>query len=1486
MEHPLLLPKLQTALSVLYSNNNNDNSLTPQNNRHDAHDFLLSFKSSNVRRMVVSRIQSQKDRSDGHTLSIGEECAGSIFLSCLALILQSNNSHHNTLCTHERIFAAQTLNHRCRSIKLVESLDIEAEDGVECGVARLVVAWEEIRAERARILSSSASGENNSNVNQITTAAVGEKSILILTAWLERYVPMLVHRCGGGSCSSAAANGTFCNGAELLAIVLQRHSTSLIPSASDNADEEKQEDQIKGTLIMLTLAVAMYVSAFCDYEEEHQYHQVQQQQHQHRSPWANSVLSDLGSALSITALRIRYRPTTDKYATPLAEPSCPALIDMLVNAVNAIKESAEVYFSQKMQQQQQQQNYQTIQSAIHRAHQYAIQRSIAACIKALPETVLLPLGQEDTGHRIPSVDRACLRAASMELRAVGRSNQDNNELGTGMDKAWKVLVESERGDGNQAQFNHQDGSASRLLECCEAWARYVAVPIHVIEVTVGSLAVGYLQPGSSNYKAQVAAFQYLVSIFDAASQSISSDDILTAALGVGASGHRGKGGGASSNKKNANTKKKQGSKSKKRHEKRLGRAIAVQDNQDGGATDAADKELLARRNAACVAAAAIFGVSLADASIMDDGWGLRLAATSPSTSTHGICSTVAATAASVLPQLLFLERGEGEGELSGKWRCELFSAIVLAIRRMCASSSRDIRALAYEPLMILHTSLNSVAFVSLRMEHVAVDAICECTLALATSCGYPSSYFANLSENNDEELEVERNDIRDVARSVCSLDSGDISQHKPPSILILQRIIGACYSAMKDAELPPETAVHILSALAKPLNKLGKKYKDQPSETGCAILAQSLQALGSLCEKLNSSFDSHSISQILPLSRLALMGASSLSPMFSSLAEVTRRPAASDMEKALLTTFARTFQLTLQHSILSTARIPEIVAASTLDSTRYDIKGAMRGPGGEDHVGCIALLRMTHESDCLTSIIFEVYGATFLHDLSSLYQGLKSSELERGVGCDYGVGVAPYSRRMILRVISRLSLFEMKGKDQQISEGHQLLQTVLDEMRSQKETPFSAEKLFRLTESSFDLSFFSPGIVASLFNKPSDDLQVIFECAIMGYSRLLFTSDTDSICQQWGRLRGGTHSVLRASLKDAITDYSASIIVALIKAECEAATVQSNQGAGSTIFLDNVVGEEMVHAGVYIMLIKECLDSIARKKGGIEQHIGESRICLSVLKDVALTLTPLLLHQSPEASAYVDPRPTIAEAFFLTVQSLVSICRKHEQIAASLVCDGAEPFLGECLSTAMSLIFLKNLGTKKAPAPAIQKGMSLDGPHTLAVFSFVSEAMLLGPTILSAGGKTILSAIQVNNSFGQDCLDQSNIGAVILTSSLLRAVSGALPPWAVEETPTLFRSLYVALGSDCDRFIQVLSASTKVKASAPFGGVQAGELLAGRYLDVSDRHIESFLVKSRECTKGDWKKLKVCLKNTCGGKKKDSGFNLKPQNTSWECERL
>ena len=157
-----------------------------------------------------------------------------------------------------------------------------------------------------------------------------------------------------------------------------------------------------------------------------------------------------------------------------------------------VADTARQFFMQQQHHQQCGDNDGVIKQLTQFCHVHAIKRSIAACLTSSPETVLLPPNNDrgDDHHRIPSIDRACLRAASIELRC------DNN--GTGMERMLTEMLQSELGetrnyiDESSCMVERlDDTSASRLLECCESWARFVTVPLRVIDVTVGRLAVRY-----------------------------------------------------------------------------------------------------------------------------------------------------------------------------------------------------------------------------------------------------------------------------------------------------------------------------------------------------------------------------------------------------------------------------------------------------------------------------------------------------------------------------------------------------------------------------------------------------------------------------------------------------------------------------------------------------------------------------------------------------------------------------------------------------------------------------------------------------------------------------------------------------------------------------------------------------------------------------------------------------------------------------------
>eukprot|EP00957_Ditylum_brightwellii_P109516 8352184-Ditylum_brightwellii.AAC.1 len=118
---------------------------------------------------------------------------------------------------------------------------------------------------------------------------------------------------------------------------------------------------------------------------------------------------------------------------------------------------------------------------------------------------------------------------------------------------------------------------------------------------------------------------------------------------------------------------------------------------------------------------------------------------------------------------------------------------------------------------------------------------------LSTSCGYPTGYFNDLSADNDEDLEAEDNDVRDIIHSISDGGDNAITAYRldiycqTPSMCILGQMVDACAAvtipnnaAATTKQLPSETAVHVLSDLAKPLNALAKLFAFNTTTTATA----------------------------------------------------------------------------------------------------------------------------------------------------------------------------------------------------------------------------------------------------------------------------------------------------------------------------------------------------------------------------------------------------------------------------------------------------------------------------------------------------------------------------------------------------------------------------------------------------------------------------------------------------------------------------
>lgn len=180
----------------------------------------------------------------------------------------------------------------------------------------------------------------------------------------------------------------------------------------------------------------------------------------------------------------------------------------------------------------------------------------------------------------------------------------------------------------------------------------------------------------------------------------------------------------------------------------------------------------------------------------------------------------------------------------------------------------------------------------------------------------------------------------------------------------------------------------------------------------------------------------------------------------------------------------------------------------------------------------------------------------------------------------------------------------------------------------------------------------------------------------------------------------------------------------------------------------------------------------------------------------------------------------------------------------------------------------------------------MDGPHALAMLDFQHIAYSQGRTVLDLVAPAVAS--RVSSELGE--MDDPFLrGAAIIGASLLKATSGALPPWSVELMPAVFSGLFVACGKDLQMFGRILEKSMQVRFAAPSNAGSC--LIAGKVIEgLSEQAKLAFVQQSLEAigndNEGGWRRFKVLVKQACGGKKKAYGFSLKPSPTSWDCDRL
>jgi len=783
----------------------------------------------------------------------------------------------------------------------------------------------------------------------------------------------------------------------------------------------------------------------------------------------------LASATAAAALRVRYCPSISPDRLGGGN-STPPLVEILARSL----QSAARFLG----------------PGAHRD----LGRSIAETSGELVDLVLGSPSIRGAGRGL-SLDPRRIMAAAGELR---------NSI-TGIGSA--AVVASSAGAG-----------ADSLLLCAGKWAGAVPLTPEVLDLLQVPLrkALGGVCPQNT------PAHSFLLAVYENAITS--RDEVAASLLGM--------------TEENSNGRRRKG-RAKKRHEQRK-KAVNLQVDLSQGGSFSVDKEMCARKEAAVAVSALAW---CGDGGLLSSLQQILVVADQDVVSEiegEGIVGVAAAGVAAVLPFLL-----EGGGRATQQHyqhqqgeMVELFSAHLKALCELCTSKNRSVRALAYDALLALHNgtvkawrrSKQPTVIVSKEereMAEMAVLGVYQCVMALATACAYPPDYFLHLSVDADVGLEIERNDVRDMLRSTTVPEEEMDDSH--PALLVFENVLVACNDAIHCAtdnnRLPPEAAVHALSALAKPLNTLGRRLTTNRS-VRCISIA--LEALSSCCRGIVCRVDVTpvNIAELLPVGRLVGLATAALAPMFSALC-------GAGVPGEVREAAARTINLMVHAALRSVLVLPELCAASSLGESQYDIRGAMRAPGGEDHCSCIALMRLANESETLLRTMSDSYcdplspitaqGSSargLVEDLCNAVTELTRRERDRGF-VHHGTGVLPCSRRILSgKVACVVALGAIKWGDRDAAGISSVLQGLVGGpaaqaaglMENDVETTITGERrLYLWCETVYDMAAF-PGEVTDWFFQPGENVEtfsrivhrVAAECD-RGYKHHL--SDVDEITQ-------------------------------------------------------------------------------------------------------------------------------------------------------------------------------------------------------------------------------------------------------------------------------------------------------------------------------------------------------------------------------------
>ena len=1132
-QNPILVTNLRSALSHLYS------STSSLQTTSQAHTYLIEFQSRNIRRKIQALVQRQNDtpsidqqQINGAQRSILANHAGSSFYAALSLLLPSMmEMHTNTMVpTHsnhhetEQLFCAQTVLQRLRKLKLSEAIDFEMEFNLESSSSSNPIAYIDF-------------------ISKCNTYQINEHDAYL--QW-KNFVSFHCQQLSSFFQTNSSDFGDASGFVHLLNRVMEHYFEHQwnTKNAHDFYDSRwgfgsEMEEKVKGELILLVLTTVTYYNMYVHLLGKYL---------GNTSPGMGigPLMNTLTSAISVIAMRLRYTSTSVKNDYTLSISSnttINTLLDeqqqqqqqqqqssqsdgnmgatnntpIITTILKALELVSQVAASFSILQlipnlQQQQNNEHNINN--DQRHQILSRQTIHQCIyiqlSILPDALLGGNTSGGVRGRL-SIDPKCIQYMTIELSNPATGIQ------VVMDTMRIILEQQQQHHQHQQQQQQSvpDQDLQRMfLLTCERWATFVPLPKEFVEHTL-LYAINHILPTmhASNTAIKQNAFcSYLISIFEGACLTV--EQIV--ALNVGLSDSSGISGKMSTN--NQPGRKRQSSKSKKRHKEKLHSATT---NSTINHNEKAVKEHFHRGTVACHAAMLSWDV-------LDQMFQQCLSFSSHDNFVaegDGPIGCVCALVSACLPYII--KNPEQEQDKTGI--AVFVSNVMKALKLICTENNSSVRALSFEHIPVIHSAIVNKSTGDDARELTEIDVcvaknVAVCAIALAEQCAYPPDYFVDLKMDNNEDLEIERNDVRDILRAVTNVDS---KVHLVPLQMIdyvlefcNEKINIADNTARQNLMLPSEPVVHILSAPAKSLDCLARVMQNFISDSRIStiqkIVLRAITLLRTSCEQVLNAFGhGTSLNQIFPISRLICICLASFCPFFSSL-QINSHCLSDEVRIGLqdvLGDFLSIVVETLKH-------IPELVDYSSLGDTVYDIRGAMRSPGGEDHVAAIALMRLVTVSDNLAIAALSSAAmkkgssdlSVVLLELSHLHDRLQKIELERGHGVTFGKGVTPKSRRVLLKSICKLGIMIMT-KDPNTegiirSELYRLFQLPLTAIITATSNPgqSQASVMHGVCEATNDIASFPPEICSQLFQKNENSneeilkgTQIIINTVVSGY---------------------------------------------------------------------------------------------------------------------------------------------------------------------------------------------------------------------------------------------------------------------------------------------------------------------------------------------------------------------------------------------------